>query len=132
MGYFKVKNCSMMFRGCTNLTHIPDISIWNTSKVDNCSMMFEGCISLDILPDLGKWDCSNIENIDNMFYNCVSLVSVPHIKFYKSKSMEPKDIFINCISLSHFPHNFTESYEENIIISNISNCLNLYIKISND
>ena len=35
-----------MFRGCSSLSSLPDISKWNTSNVTNMSNMFSGCSNI--------------------------------------------------------------------------------------
>ena len=37
---------SNMFRGCSSLQSLTDISNWNTINVNNMSDMFRGCSSL--------------------------------------------------------------------------------------
>ena len=48
----KIVNLSSMFRGCSSLSSLPDISNWNTTNVNNMSYMFSWCSSLSSLP---KW-----------------------------------------------------------------------------
>ena len=43
-----------MFRECSSLSFLPDISKWNTNKVNNMSYMFYGCSSLSSLPDISN------------------------------------------------------------------------------
>ena len=66
----KVINMSEMFRGCTSLTSLPDISKWHTYNVSNMSYMFYGCVSLKHLPDISEWDTHNVNNMSYMFYGC--------------------------------------------------------------
>ena len=66
---------SSMFRGCTSLNSLPDISKWNTRNVNNMSFMFYNCLSLKSLPDISKWNTSNVNNMNWMFSGCESLYS---------------------------------------------------------
>jgi len=43
---------SFMFNGCTQLSSLPDISIWKTNNVIDMSFMFNGCTQLSSLPDI--------------------------------------------------------------------------------
>ena len=61
---------SHMFHNCTNLSTLPNISKWNTSKVNNMSHIFYNCWSLSSLPDISIWNISNVKNMSCMFWNC--------------------------------------------------------------
>jgi len=43
-----------MFNGCSSLSYLPDISIWNTNNVKDISDMFDGCSSLPSVFDFSK------------------------------------------------------------------------------
>ena len=45
-----------MFRGCSSLESIPDISKWNSNNIINMSNIFSGCITLFEIPNLPKWN----------------------------------------------------------------------------
>jgi len=80
-----------MFKGCTSLISIPDISKWNTSKANNARSMFENCSSLVSLPDLSKWKTSI--DMNSIFDNCISSISLPSIsknevKIEKNRSLK--------------------------------------------
>ena len=42
-GIINISNMSCMFKGCSSLTSLPDISKWNTYYVTNMSFMFCEC-----------------------------------------------------------------------------------------
>ena len=42
---------SWMFRGCSSLTNLPNISKWNIKEVEYMRGMFEGCEKLKNIPD---------------------------------------------------------------------------------
>ena len=44
-----------MFRGCSSLESIPDISKWNSNNIINMSSIFRGYIILFEIPNLPKW-----------------------------------------------------------------------------
>lgn len=65
-----VTNMYGMFYNCSKLTTIPQLS---TSKVDNMNNMFSGCSSLESIPLL---DTSKVTYMDSMFNGCSSLKSI--------------------------------------------------------
>ena len=62
-----VTNMSCMFRGCSSLLSLPDISKWNINKATNMIGMFWGCSSLSSLPDMSKWNINNVTDMGYMF-----------------------------------------------------------------
>ena len=58
---------SGMFRECSSLLSLPDISKWNTKNVTDMSFMFDGCSSLSSLPDISKWNIQKDTNVSEMF-----------------------------------------------------------------
>ena len=64
-----------LFRQCTSLVSLPDISKWNISNVKDMSCIFDGSNSLISLPDIFKRDNSKITNLSYLFSKCESLVS---------------------------------------------------------
>ena len=78
-GINNATNMSYMFRGCSTLSSLPDISKLNTSNVTNMSYMFCGCSSLSSLPDISKWNTNNVTDMSWMFYGCKLLLSLPDI-----------------------------------------------------
>ena len=80
--------------GCNNLSSLPDISEWNTSKVTNMSKMF-CCKNLKSLPDISEWNTSNVTDISGMFDGCDSLVNLPDIsKFELYLKLLPWKIYL--------------------------------------
>ena len=88
IGIEKVVDMSYMFKGCSSLLSIPDISKWNTSNVKNMSYMFYGCKSLSTLPDISKWNTSNVNNMSYMFHECSSLSTLPDISNWKTNDIK--------------------------------------------
>ena len=43
-----------MFKGCSSLVSLPDITNWNIDNVTEMNGMFEGCDKLLNKPDLGQ------------------------------------------------------------------------------
>ena len=41
-----------LFRGCSKIKSLPDISIWNTTNLIDIDKMFYGCSNLESLPDI--------------------------------------------------------------------------------
>ena len=79
-GIVNITDMKDMFRGCSSLICLPDISNWNTSKVTNMSEMFSYCQSLVSLPDISNWNTSNVTNMSCMFYECKSLTVLEYFK----------------------------------------------------
>ena len=67
-------NMSYMFRGCSSLSSLPDISKWNINNVKDMSLMFCGCSSLSSLPDISKWNTNNVKDIHYMFDGCINII----------------------------------------------------------
>ena len=61
-----------LFRGCTSLTFLPDISKWNTNKIKDMSYMFSDCESLTSI-DLSSFNTNNVTDMKYMFRCCGSL-----------------------------------------------------------
>ena len=59
-----------LFNNCFALTSVPQL---NTSKVTNMSNMFNWCKKLTVIP---QWDVSNVTNMSNMFFYCSGLKSI--------------------------------------------------------
>ena len=62
-----------MFKDCSSLIFLPDISKWNITNVKNMKYLFSGCQSLKDLPNLSKWKISNKCIKSNVFDKCSSL-----------------------------------------------------------
>ncbi len=100
-----VTDMNNMFRECSSLKSLPDISNWKTNKVINMSNMFCECSSLISLPDINKWNTSNVTNLSRMFYKCSSLKILPDISIWNI--MNVKDVsllFGYCTSLYFLPN----------------------------
>ena len=76
-----------MFKGCSSLLSLPDISKWNTNNLTNLSHMFKGCSSLPSVFDFSK------------IYKTKSLSSL-YDGIYKIfiKTITSKTIFIFCLN----------------------------------
>ena len=59
---------SSVFCGCSSLTNLPNISIWNVSNVTDMNKLFKDCSSLNSLPDISNWKINkNKTNCTGMF-----------------------------------------------------------------
>jgi len=116
-GYMDI---SFMFKDCSSLKRLPDISKWNTSYIILMNHLFDGCSSLEYLPDISKWDINYVEDINFMFYSCSSLKSLPDISKWNFKYIKNlNSIFENCSSLSFIPDISKWKLNNNIKINNI-------------
>ena len=102
---FHVADMSYLFYGCTLLENIPDISKWNLSNVKNLGFMFFNCNSLISLPDISNWDISNVKDLSHLFSNCASLEKLPeNLSLWNTKNVERLNhLFYYCISLKELP-----------------------------
>ena len=48
----KITDMSFLFRKCSKLKSLPDISFWITNKVKDMHEIFLGCSSLESLPEM--------------------------------------------------------------------------------
>ena len=60
-----VKDMSLMFSQCENLTSITGLSTWDTSSVTNMSYMFSNINFTEL--DLSGWDTSSVTSMNGMF-----------------------------------------------------------------
>ena len=93
-----ISNCtnfSSMFRGCGQLTTIPQI---DTSNGTSFGSMFEGCSKLTTIPEL---DTSNGTNFSYMFYNCDNLTTIPELD--TSNGTNFSRMFDYCSKLTTIP-----------------------------
>ena len=99
-----INNMSSMFYGCTSLISFEGISNWNTTNVTDMYSLFKNCTKLKLLPDISKWDTKNVVDMGNMFYNCCSLKSLPDIsKWDTKKVIRMNSMFEYCNSLISLP-----------------------------
>ena len=70
-GINNITDMSNMFRECSSLSSLPDISKWNTNNVTDMSYMFYGCSSLSSLPDISKFKILN-----NFFFKLIKFLLV--------------------------------------------------------
>ena len=96
-GIDKINDMSYMFKGCSSLSSLPDISKWNTNNVSNMSYMFSKCSSLSSLPDISKFNTINVNDMSWMFEGCSSLSSLPDIsKWNTNKVYDMSFMFYRC------------------------------------
>ena len=97
-------NMSHMFEGCNNLKNINELLLLNTHKVKDMSFIFYECTSLESLSFIGKWDTNNAENMSYMFYKCSSLKSSKYISKWKTEKVTNMSyLFAGCSSLLFLP-----------------------------
>ena len=70
-----------MFKDCSSLISLPDISKWNTFNSDDINNMFNGCLSLSFLADISKWKFLVLIDKSYLFDNCLSLIQIPSIRW---------------------------------------------------
>ena len=107
---------SCMFRSCSSLKSLPDISKWNIKNVKDMSEMFFGCYSLISLPDISKWKKDKSCKMENMFFGCDSLKSIPDI----SQNDEIAEDYIKKIKTNNTKENKDEIKEKENMIAESS------------
>ena len=88
-------DCSYMFDGCKNLTHISGLCNLDTSNVINMSFMFAYCGKLTAL-NLSGFDTSNVTNMRGMFSRCNSLKTLNLSNFDTSNVEDMRYMFEFC------------------------------------
>ena len=94
-----VTNMREMFRGCTKLTEVKNITSWNTERVKIMRYLFYGCSSLTSL-DLSRWNTERVEDLDGVFYNCKGLTSLDVSEWNTSAVTDIGAAFYNCKALT--------------------------------
>ena len=94
----KIKDCSYMFYGCSNLINI-DLSSFDTSNVNNMSHMFDKCYNLTNL-DLSSFDTKNVTDMSFMFSVCSNLTSVNLSSFDTKNVTNMSSMFSVCSNLT--------------------------------
>ena len=103
-GIKNITNMSYMFKNCSSLSSLPDISKWNTQNVTDMSFMFCDCSFLSSLPDISIWNTQNVTNMSSMFKYCSSLSSLPDISKWNTQNVTYMNSMLeNCSSLSSLP-----------------------------
>ena len=82
-GINNVTDMSHMFKDCSSLSSLPDISKWNTNNVTDMSYMFCGCIKLSSLPNISKWNTNNIIDMNHIFDECPLLTLFNSSQIYE-------------------------------------------------
>jgi surface protein len=63
-------NLEWMFYGCTSLTTINNINLWNVSQINNTRRMFENATNFN--DNISGWNTQNLSNASYMFYNATN------------------------------------------------------------
>ena len=73
-----------MFKDCSSLTSLPDISKWNTKNVENMESLFYNCSKLLIMPNISNWNICKVTKLKSMLYNCSSLINLPDLSSWNN------------------------------------------------
>ena len=63
-----------------------NIKLKGINKISNMSSMFRGCSSLSSLSDISNWNTNNVTNMTDMFYGCKRSLKIPS-KFPHKKGL---------------------------------------------
>lgn len=94
-----VTNMRGMFRGCTKLTEVKNITSWNTKNVEDMEFLFRDCPSLTTL-DLSGWNTAKVKILYGTFYNCSGLTSLDVSSWDTSAAKNIGDTFYGCSGLT--------------------------------
>ena len=93
----KLKDCSYMFYGCSNLINA-DLSSFDTEDATNMSYMFCGCSNLGNIV-LSSFCTKNVTNMICMFSDCSNLTSLDLSSFDANNVTNMNSIFSWCSKL---------------------------------
>ncbi len=128
-----------LFKNCSSLPFIPDISKWDLRNVIGMNSLFDGCTSLIDIPDISKWKLnsnvikedifpskSNSDDSSNLLLNISSQISkISNSEEYSNliKSNEKKYITVNNDNYNIIKSDeyFKESEEYNDYYNNFYN-----------
>lgn len=88
-----------MFRGCTKLTEVKNVTSWNTGNVETMEFLFRDCPALVSL-DLSCWNTAKVKDLYGTFYNCSGLTSLDVSGWNTVAVKNIGDTFYGCSSLT--------------------------------
>ena len=127
----KIKDCSYMFYGCSNITSI-DFSSFDTTNVTSMKNMFDKCYNLTDL-DLSSFNTENVSNMSYMFSVCTNLKKINVSSFNTKNVTDMRCMFNYCSNLNKL--DLTSFDTTNVVkINNMFNeCSKLrLVKINNN
>lgn len=95
-----VTDMSYMFKGCSSLTTLPNITSFNTTNVTNMAHMFDGCSAMTGL-DLSAFNTHHLigEGMVAMFKNCSTLQTLNLSNFTTEQITDMTDLFNGCSNM---------------------------------
>ena len=122
----KMKDCSYMFSGCSNITNI-DLYSFDTKNITNMSCMFLRCSNLTKL-DLSSFDTENVTNMSSMFSLCPKLTKI-NLSYFNTKNVTDMSVmFCYCSNLTNLDLSSFDTKnvtKMNYMFNNCSNLINL-------
>lgn len=64
----RAESFNQMFRGCTALTTIPNMGLWDISKVTSLTLMFQTCTNFN--ENISAWNTGSNTNLASTFVGC--------------------------------------------------------------
>ena len=98
-GVSLISNCSGLFSGDKNLTHISFPADFNTSAVTDMSYLFQSCKALESL-DLTTFNTSQVRDFTGMFEFCSSLSDIDLSGLDTSNAQSMRSMFEGCNALN--------------------------------
>jgi surface protein len=119
----KIENCSKLFCGCGNITHI-DLSFFDSSNIMDTSYMFTNCINLETI-DFSSFDTKNVINMKYMFKGCNNLTNV-NLSFFNTKNVKYMNhMFEGCSNLKDIYLSSFDTINVTDMSCMFANCINL-------
>jgi len=103
-----ITNFQDMFLGCTSLTTINNINLWDTSAITNMAQMFYGCTSFN---QSLSFDTLIVTNMLSMFFGCTAFDS--SVTFNTIAVINMAQMFTFCTNFNQ-PLNFNTSSVTNM------------------
>ena len=91
---------SCLFKFCSLLNSIKEVSKFNTENVKNMSKMFYGCKKLSSLVGLKNWDTKNVTDMSYMFIFCCSLSDFSPLKYWNAGNVKNMSFMFSCCQIS--------------------------------
>lgn len=109
LGFTTLKD---MFKGCTNLSSLPDGMFNVALNVTDASGVFNGCHSLQIVPSELFINNISINTFANAFANC-ALTSIPTGFFNGNNGVKDfTNVFMSCTNLQSIPANLFDNQSQ--------------------
>jgi len=120
----KVEIMDYMFYGCESLTYL-DLSSFNLENLKNSTLMFAYCRNLTEIKFNNNTLTKNLESMERMFYDCQYLENINTKIFRENKIRNLNYVFNYCTSLKEIDLSFFETKNITELQATFQNCRSL-------